>query len=147
MAVDSALKPVETVAIECYGSVGMQCLVHQIHAAHALPELVGTALERNFLVQSIDALLLFERENIHKGKVLVEEHSVVEILITSDGIHYKLRSLIFKVKTCIEHSAAITAFAVVVYGAFSVSQECRIIKASGEEIRIGALVGVVVADM
>ena len=78
-----------------------------------LPSLSGFGFQDNFFGNGICPLLLLDIKDISFCEVLIEEHTVIQVLITCHGTQYKVTGLIFDVDTRIEQSTAVTAAVVI----------------------------------
>ena len=80
----------------------MQPLVETACTGYPNPALVLFALEGNLFAQGIDALFLFYIVDVNRQEILIQIHTVGQILIACHGIHNEFVSLIFYVQSCIE---------------------------------------------
>ena len=98
----------------------------------------------------MDALLLFQRIDVFRRKILVDEHAVFQELIARYGAQGEALRLIFEVQPCIQQVTVVAAFAVVGDCAdigFHLFALGGGVDAAGIIVRIAALVAVFVAHV
>ena len=98
--------------IEGNGAVGGHTLVHKERPGGPLPAIGGATLERYLLGESLHALLLLEREDVGRRKVLVHKEAVAQVLEGGDGRERKVRQAPLQSQTGVEHAATVSAGAV-----------------------------------
>ena len=125
----------------------MQPLIKAACTGYPNPALVLFALEGNLFAQGIDTLFLFYVVDVDRQEVLIQIHTVGQVLISCHGIHDETVALIFYVQPSVEQSAAVTAVTVIADFSdmffvffFTFIQGSRIV------IRIAAFIAIVVTN-
>ena len=107
-----AVQITDAIAVERDGTRRVHVLIHHEGTSGPLPALAGMALQGEFLRQRVVALLLREREDIGRHKVLVHEEAVAQMLPGGNGREDEARGLPFTTQASTGQLEPIVALAV-----------------------------------
>ena len=129
------------VFLECNRPVGGEPLIEPEGTCGPFPASSGFRFEDDFFGDRGQLLLLFQHIDIGRREVLIDKHTVTQVLQSRYRTQCEVVSLIFQIQPCIHQIAIVTAGIIV--GRFQVGSRVLVISS----VSISSLIAVLIADV